>query len=268
MNLSQRFFLEKHSYFASRNKIEQNLKQVFASHDHVNLYYPCGGEAVKTIQVNTLDRTEKTPSWLSGFKRLASELGEHAMASYTPGFLFGMAQRDAESDLLLRMLNRSEPTVLPSPAGFTRQLYYLHDEVEYAFPLRNAREVIAATVELLRIEELHSIVEVRYTPDSAVSMIGPGRVGCGEGGAIWLGIAAPIGEHTDLRIRAVFEEFDRIARPFGGRPHMGKQTAKNESDMAALFGDDWTTFQKLRRTWDCDGKFLPTSNAYLQRVFG
>lgn len=262
------YHLEKRTYFADRREVESDLSALVDQHDHVNLFYPGGGPNVRTIQVNTLDRTAKKPSPFGFIKSLAGEMGDHALSSYAPGLLFGLASKDVHTDPFLRLQNMAGPNVMPAPAAFNRRLYYLHDEVEYAFPFDVAHAAIKTTVDLLREEELHSILEIRFTPDCAQSMIGPGNCASGRGRAIWFGLATAIGEHSRVRILQFFERFDRVMKPFEGRPHLGKQTARTGADMARLFGKDWGEFQLLRGQLDPSGKFLPASNPFLQKLFG
>lgn len=262
------YYLEKRTYFADRWEVESDLESLVDQHDHVNLFYPGGGPSVRTIQVNTLDRTSKRPSPFSLVKRLAGEMGDHALSSYAPATLFGLASKDVHTDPFLRLQNMAGSNVMPAPVAFSRRLYYLHDEVEYAFPFDVAIPAIRTTVNLLQEEELHSILEIRFTPDCAKSMIGPGNCAAGRGRAIWFGLATAIGEHSRSRILQFFEKFDRVMQPFGGRPHLGKQTARTGMELAQLLGKDWTDFQLLRRELDPSGKFLPASNLFLQKIFG
>lgn len=262
------YYLEKRTYFADRREVENDLSALVDQHDHVNLFYPGGGPSVRTIQVNTLDRTSKRPSPFAFVKSLAGEMGDHALSSYAPATLFGLAGKDVHTDPFLRLQNMAGPNVMPAPAAFNRRLYYLHDEVEYAFPFNVAASAIRTTVDLLKEEELHSILEIRFTPDCAKSLIGPGNCASGHGRAIWFGLATAIGEHSRARILQFFEKFDRVMQPFGGRPHLGKQTARTGAEMAQLLGKDWSDFQLLRRELDPSGKFLPVSNPFLQKIFG
>ncbi|HEV7669199.1 MAG TPA: D-arabinono-1,4-lactone oxidase [Thermoanaerobaculia bacterium] len=265
--LDAAFYLKKTSRFVGREEIEGDLEGLIARHDHINVFYPAGVPKLQTVQLNTLDRTEEKPSFGAYFTRLTGELSDHALSSFAPGLAFGIAEGSVESNPLLRQFNAMKPIVLPAPTAFSRRLYYLHDEVEYAFPRTVALPAIQTVLDFLAAEELHSVVELRFTPDCARSMIGPGNAANGHGGAIWFGLATAIGEHSRARILQVFEAFDRIMRPFGGRPHLGKQTAKNGQDMAALFGADWQTFSALRREWDPTNKFLPPDNPFLVKLF-
>jgi FAD/FMN-containing dehydrogenase len=261
------FYLKKTSRFVAREEVEGDLEGLISRHDHINVFYPAGVPSVRTVQLNTLDRTEEKPSFGAYFARLTGELGDHALSSFAPGMLFGVAENTVESNPLLRQFNKMKPIVLPAPTAFSRRLYYLHDEVEYAFPKTVALPALRATLDLLAEQELHSVVELRFTPDCARSMIGPGNAANGHGGAIWFGLATAIGENSRARILQVFEAFDHAMRPFGGRPHLGKQTSKHGPDMEALFGADWRAFSALRREWDPTNKFLPPDNPFLVKLF-
>ena len=261
------YHLARRTVFVERAPLEADLTGLFASNDHVNVFYPVGGTEVRTVQLNTLNRTEEQPSWSASLRHLVGELGDHALVSYAPDMLYDMAVRDPATDRVLKAMNAAGTNVLPAPLGFNRRLYYVHDEVEYAFPADMAQQAIDTTIELLRSEEVHSIVEMRSTPDSAQSMIGPGTAGAGRGGAVWIGIAAAVGDHSRARLLQFFELYDRAVLPLGGRPHLGKQTAMDNADMAATYGDDWTAFQALRREWDPTDTFLPERNTFLRKLF-
>src|SRR5262249_36888038 len=158
----------------------------------------------------TLDRTTDTPGITSSFLRLAHELGDHSLTAFVPGVLANLTQRDANSDLLVKLLNEDPPIVLPGPAAFARRLYYLHDEREYGLPVAEFKTAADATMDLLAQEELQTIMEFRFTPDTSVALMGPGTAGRGKGGTVYVELATPFGQHSELRIAEVFEKLHEL----------------------------------------------------------
>lgn len=268
LQVDRAYHLEKAVRFVPRDEVERDLAILLRENDHLSFYYPGGVPGAKTVRMNTWNRTERRPSPGASFRRLAGELSDHALVSFAPGLLFDIGLRDARSDDLVRYLNRAESVVLPAPAAFARRLFFAHDEIEYGLPVEGCLGAIRAVMDLLAAEELRSIVEVRFTPDRSAAVLGPGTAGRGRGGTAYIELATPLGMYSDARIAQVYEKFDRLLRPFGARPHLGKKTAMTGRDMAAIHGEDWARFQALRREWDPEGKLLPGDNLFLQKIFG
>jgi FAD/FMN-containing dehydrogenase len=262
------YHLAKAVQFVDRRETEERLDELLEQNDHLSFYYPGGVAGARTVRMNTWNRTDRRPSWTASLARLGSEISDHALVSFAPGLLFDIGRRDAHTDDLIRYLNRGKPTVLPAPAAFARRLFFVHDEIEYGFPRAAYPEAIRTVMDLLAAQEVQTIVEVRFTPDRSTALLGPGTAGRGRGGTAYIELATPLGMYSDARIAQVYEHFDRALRPLGARPHLGKKTAMNERDMAAIYGDDWGLFQGLRREWDPTEKFLPADNLFLRKVFG
>jgi hypothetical protein len=100
-------------------------------------------------------------------------------------------------------------------------------------------------------------VEVRFTPDTSRSLIGPGA---GRRSA-YIELATPLSQDHER----VFAKAEDILRLHEGQPHLGKKTNVSAQDMLEIHGDRFVQFQKVRAAQDPDGKFL---NAFTQRVLG
>jgi FAD/FMN-containing dehydrogenase len=262
------YYLRKGVRYLARADAENDLAALLGQHDHLSFYYVGGVRDASTVRLNTWDVTAETPPWTASFSRLAHEIGDHAIAAFVPGVLADLARRDARTDPLVKLLNEDPPVVLPAPDAFARRLFYMHDELEYGLPLSEFRAAAAAVMDLLAREELTTIVEMRFAPDTSVALLGPGTAGRGKGGTAFVELATPFGQHSHLRIAEVYEMVHGVLRALGGRPHLGKKTAVTAAEMAAIYGADWDAFQALRRAWDPEGKLLPRDNLFLAKVFG
>jgi hypothetical protein len=96
--------------------------------------------------------------------------------------LDSVGERDARTDPLIAILNADPPIVLHAPDAFSRKLFYQHDEIEYGVPTAERLACLTAVMELLAAEELRSVIEVRFAPDTTQALLGPGTAGRGKGG--------------------------------------------------------------------------------------
>ena len=268
LQLDPAYNLEKSAVYLPREDAERALGDLLAGNDHLSFYYPGGVRDARTVRKNTWNRTAAPTGFASSAARAAQELGDHAAAAFAPGVLDFVGDHDAGSDPLVAALNAGGTVVLPAPSAFSRQLYYQHDEIEYGVPWDQALASVTAVMTLLADEELRSVVEVRFAPDTTVSMIGPGTAGRGKGGTCFVELATSTGTYSKERIAEVYAKFEDVMRAHGGRPHLGKKTSVGAAGMAAIYGDDWQKFEALRREWDPEGRFLPADNAFLNQVFG
>ncbi len=268
LELDPAYNVEKKVQYVPRAEAERNLDDLLAKNDHVSFYYPGGVRDPKTVRLNTWNRTDETPKWTAPLARLAHEVTDHAAASFAPGFLDEVGERDARTDPLIKTLNRGKPEVLPAPTAFPRRLFYQHDEIEYGIPKAQHKAALDAVMKLLADEEFKSVVEVRFAPDTTEALIGPGTAGRGQGGTCFIELATAKGQYSEARIAEVYAKFDAVLREYGGRPHLGKKTPMTGADMAATHGEDWRKFQELRREWDPTNRFLPERNVFLNKIFG
>jgi FAD/FMN-containing dehydrogenase len=261
------YYLRKGIRYVSRTDAENDLSTLLGQHHHLSFYYPTGDRGIRTVRMNTWDRTPQTSPWTASFAQLGHEIGDHALLSFAPGMLLDLGKRDARTDPLIKHLNEEEPIVLPAPAAFARRLYYLHDELEYGIPIAEFRACAAAVMDLLEREVFQAILEMRFTPDASAALLGPGTAGRDKGGTAFIELATSFGQHSPLRIAAVHQEVHEVLRAFGGRPHLGKKTAIDAACMASIYGADWAAFQELRRAWDPRNKLLPPDNHFLNKIF-
>jgi FAD/FMN-containing dehydrogenase len=268
LQLVPAYDLKKDVVYMPREDAERALDDLLAQNDHLSFYYPGGVREVLTVRKNTWNRTSAPPGFAATPERTAHEELDQAAAAFAPGVLDFVGDHDAHTDLLVAALNAGETEILHAPDAFSRQLFYQHDEIEYGVPRENALASLTAVMQLLADEELRSVVEVRFAPDTTVALMGPGTAGRGKGGTCFVELATSTGTYSKERIAEVYAKFEDVMRAYGGRPHLGKKTSVDAAGMAAIYGKDWALFEALRRAWDPEGRFLPPDNAFLNRVFG
>ena len=292
VKLEPAFNFEKQERFIDRRLLEASMEEFLRVTDpkpdfdypHVSMYYTggFGADRIQSVQLNTWRRTaDIQPPDALRIKR-ERELFDHVGSAFFPQQLFGLAQHEAPSfpdnlggHDILRSLSGRDKQVLQANYAFARKLYFQHDEIEsgIALPLLadgtpscdRFRAAIKRTQELLKEEEIETIIEVRFTPDTSEAMLGPGT----GGATCYIELATSMALYSRDRIVQAFHEFDTMLRQeFQARPHLGKKTSVTAADMATAYGDDWETFNRIRQIIDPGGKFLPAKNELLQRLFG
>ena len=293
VKLEAAFHFEKHERWVDREFLEDNIEKLLQTNQspasdfdypHVSIYYAggFGVNRIQSVQLNTWKVTENTPSDEALRVKRERELLDHFGSAFFPQQLFGLGQHPAPSfpdnvggHSTLRFLNDRKVQTLQANHAFARKLYFQHDEIESGIVLPlladgtpncdRFRAAIQRTQELLEEEEFETIIEVRFTPDASEGMLGPGT----GGPTCYIELAPSMALYSRERIVQVFHLFDEMLREeFQARPHLGKKTSVEAADMADLYGEDWDTFNRVRRAIDPGGKFLPAKNELLQRLFG
>jgi hypothetical protein len=287
------FNFEKHERWIGREFLEGNIENFLRTNQaadsdfdypHVSMYYAggYGVDRIQSVQLNSWKPTVNTPPADALRIKRERELLDHVGSAFFPQQLFGLGQHEAPSfpngddgHPILRSLNDRKEQTLQANHAFARKLYFQHDEIESGIVLPlladgtpdcdRFRTAIRRTQELLEEEEIETIIEVRFTPDASEGMLGPGT----GGPTCYIELAPSMALYSRERIVQVFHLFDEMLREeFQARPHLGKKTSVDAADMANLYGEDWATFNRVRRTIDPGGKFLPARNELLQRLFG
>jgi FAD/FMN-containing dehydrogenase len=256
LQLVDSFRLEKRTQMVDRYESEDGIDRSLADNEHVSFYYIGGSKECEAIRMHRWNRTqaELTPDW----EHLAAhaELSDFAISAYASRFARELADVD-ENAPVSDLLAPDHLLVAPCSRGFGRRLFYRHDEIEFGVPFERYRECLGKIVALLEGEEFFSIIEVRFTPDQSLALLGPG---VGRRTA-YIELATPLSQDHE-RIYALAED---ILRDHGGQPHLGKKTNITARDMLEIYGDRFARFQAIRAAQDPDGKFL---NPFCERVFG
>lgn len=253
-----------------REWAEENIEALLAENTHLSFYY-FGGFArrkaqeglrgLARVRMNKWNRTVDPPTRWPRTHRVMSELGDILFS----GFLFDIAR-------LLHILNpfarvgfflygltvNVRELVYPSHEGFSRILYFRHDEIEYGIPFETYRECLKEVRTLLLQRRYPTIIEVRFTPERSQALLGPGT----GRRTVYLELAPTMSRPTD----PIFAEFERIVLKYGGRAHLGKKTYIGREELARMYPPELLErFNDARLSQDPHGKFL---NTFTDRLFG
>lgn len=254
LSLVPAYHLAKTTEMVDRAQAEADIESLLSANDHVSFYYIAGGERCESIRIHRWNRTNAplTPDWQKLKTRV--ELKDFALSAWLPGVARALVALDEDAPLS-DALAPDDTLVMPSKAGFGRKLFYRHDEIELGVPFDNYRACLAEVMDLLAAERFFSVVEVRFTPDTARSWIGPGA----GRRTVWIELATPLDQDRD----AVYARVEQVMRRHGGRPHLGKKTNMNANDLLELHGDRFVRFDAVRRAQDPQGRFL---NPFTRRL--
>jgi FAD/FMN-containing dehydrogenase len=253
------FNLAKSVEVRPRAWVRDNIDRLVADNDHLSFYY-IGGVDVRNVRMNLWNRSSLPIDRGLGCKKVWYELLDMAVSGYLLGIsrALSLARPFAALGLLFfKLTMHGRRTVYPSPSGFSRTLYYHHDEIEYGVAYERHRECLDEVLELMQRRRFVAIVEVRFTPAASQALVGPGagRRTC------FIEVAPSL----SLDSRAFYSELEDIFARYDGRPHLGKQTAATREIMQERFGARWTRFRAVQVRQDPEGKFV---NAFAQPIFG
>lgn len=252
------FNLEKSLQIVPRRWVRAHIDQILADNHHVSFYY-AGGVDVHNVRMNLWNRTDKTPDRALVLKKMSYELLDMLVSGYLLGLskLLDMADSFATLGLLFfKATMDGRITVYPAAPGFSRKLYYHHDEIEYGVPYEVHQECLDEVLALLRRKRFLTIVEVRFTPDTSSALLGPGvgRRTC------FIELAPSL----SLDSSEIFAEVEAIFARYGGQPHLGKKTSVTGAAMAEMYRARWEKFCEVRRQQDPGGKFLNDFSSLFQ----
>lgn len=250
------FHLEKTTTMVDRAETEASIEALLAQNQHLSLYYVGGGEVSETVRLHRWNHTTAplTEDWQRHKRR--AELSDFAISAFLPGAAELLVRLD-EDAALSNALAPDHALVMPSSEGFGRKLFYRHDEIEYGVPFARWLDALGEVMDLLRARDFFSIVEIRFTPDQSVALLGPG---VGRRTA-YIELATPLSQDTG----PIYAEVEAIFDRYGGQPHLGKKTSFTAEKMAATYGERFARHQAVRRAQDPRGKFL---NDMTRRIFG
>lgn len=242
--------LAKSLRMVDRHWVRDNIDAIIADNDHVSFYYIAGVDA-DSVRMNLWNRTEQPPGRALGAKKMIHELIDMAVSGYLLGLsrLLDLASPFAAlGALFFKLTMDGRITVFPAAMGFARKLYYHHDELEYGVPYERHRECLDEVLALLRRRRFVTVVEVRFTPDTASGLIGPGA----GGRTCYIELAPSL----SLDGTEIFAEVETIFARYGARPHLGKKTGATSATMAETHQARWARFCAARRQQDPADKFL------------
>lgn len=263
------FNLEKTSWLMQRSWVDRHLADILREHEHVS-FYELGGINAEHVRMNVWKPTGRAPSALLRMRRITSEVLDILVS----GFLLELAstwasKRKLVSDVALfafKLLMDGKHSVHPAPLGFTRMLYFQHDELEYGVPYENYHRCIDELRQLLVDEKFVSLIEVRFTPPNrSPALLGPGA---GDRQICFIELA-PTLSYGRRRLDDVFTKATKIFQRYGGRAHLGKQMPEVDVDrMKKMHGQRFVQFQRARDRQDPLRLERRFTNEFTQNVLG
>jgi len=254
------FNLRQASWVETRGWARRELDRLLDANDHVSFYvYPF----TQLLHVHLWNRTEAPRSPFATFRESLNE-AKAALGAALIGdgaAHLGMLATKAEGGMRTQSATN---LVFHSYDSFTRTLYHLHQELEFAVPAEDVWEAVDECVAIYeRLYPDHDLpfllIEVRFTPQGHErSLLGPGT---GRRTA-WLCLCLNQSGEVDT----YFDAIERWMRTTDARPHLGKWWESGEpGELARLHGERFAAFQRVRAGADPQGTF---SNAFTDRVLG
>ncbi len=254
------FNLVKSTRLMPRAEAEAQIDELLKQHDHLSFYY-LGGLPFETVRANVWDRTDRPPGRFRQVKKIFWELVDMLASGYLLGIFRLFAPFVFTHDFGFTACNISlgqSAEVYPSADGFSRKLYFRHDELEYGIPFERYQRCLEEVLEHLKKRSFVTIVEIRFTPDTSQGLLGPGagRRTC------YIELAPSLSLDTD----PVFREVEKILLAHAGQVHLGKKTWIDAARLRRMYASD-NRFDRVvatRHELDPDNKFL---NEFTEKLF-
>jgi hypothetical protein len=253
-----RFNIEQKVEAAKLAEVERNLDRLIEANNHFSLYlFPFSDDC----QINTWNRTNKRQSLLGPLRELLSNAVDALLAGWF-GDLVAYSGRLPTISPYIHRFRKGTRLVLESAEGFNRNLYHVHQELEFTVPYEQtfpaARRFLQLYEEMYAEGLPYTILELRFTPAGHhCTLLGAGQVER----STWINLVT-----NDLpSFERYFEAAEPIIKEIGGRPHLGKYCyGWTRADFQALYPQCFATFKQLMAEHDPEGKFI---NPFTQRLF-
>ena len=263
------FNLAKANRVVPRVWAEENIDKLLEENTHLSFYY-FGGMArrgsqqrdagLSRVQLHKWNRTIDLPSTCLRTRKVFAELLDFVFG----GYLIEVARKLHISNRFARLglgfysfFTNTRELVHPSAQGFSRTIYFRHDEIEYGVPFERYKDCLKEVRALLNREKYPSLIEVRFTPDHSQAILGPGA---GRRTA-YIELAPSTSRKTD----PIFQKFEQIVLKYGGQPHLGKKLYLDRQQMVTIYGQErMDRFEAARKAQDPNGKFL---NEFTAKLF-
>jgi 2,4-dienoyl-CoA reductase-like NADH-dependent reductase (Old Yellow Enzyme family)/FAD/FMN-containing dehydrogenase len=254
------FHIRQQTKRMNRKQAKAETDRLLAEHDHASFYvFPFA----KHVQFHTWDHTQAEKSFFNRLREYIN-ISWAALAAAWIGDLLALTRLLPKlSDVVVRT-QRNSNLVMQSHLGFNRTIYHMHQELEFAV---SADRVWEVTDHLLRVyEDMYrqrrmpfTIIELRFTPEQALSTIGPGA---GNRRHVFVNLVC--------NQSGAYAEYYRAAedymREIDARPHLGKWCETwGHRELARVHGEAFDRFRALRHRHDPEGRF---KNVFTDRVFG
>lgn len=299
------FNLQKETWIAHRDWVEQNLDSLLEQNDHVSLYR-LGGAEVEYLHVNVWNRTDKPVTRYLAVRKLRAEVLDLLSAGVLPDIVRLLKALDRK--LFGRLRPRAGQRRPPEPLtnlGFALLVLFMGVMSDSRLAHYSARGRCSRWFKLAMLLTWNKPVvhpsstgfgrklfyrhdEIEYgvpyeshrrcMEDVLDALSDEGFVTLLEirfTPALSRALLGPgVGRRTCFielapnASRDVSGAFARVEQLFlrhGGQVHLGKWTAVNARVMALMYPGRFTRFLRVRERQDGEGKFM---NAFTRRVFG
>jgi L-gulono-1,4-lactone dehydrogenase len=253
-----RFHVEQKVTLSNLAYVESNLDRLLLENDHFSIYaFPYTDKC----QINTWLHTEAAESPYGEMRELVSISLDALLSTWIGNFLAYSGLLKGLSDKV-HSIKKGSDLVLESSQAFTRTIYPLHQELEFAVPYEQTFTVLRAFLSLYeRLAPLglpYGVIEVRFTPAGYNgSWIGAGR----ERMSAWIDVIY----YDSHGVDAYYDLVEALMMALGGRPHLGKWNKRiNSRYLAYVHGPHFEKFRQVVTEHDPQRKFV---NDYTRRLF-
>lgn len=254
LSISEAFRLHDHTSLVSFDDMLQNLDHYIQHTDHFKIWwFPHVSKAV----LYRYDRTQQP----ANDSRLRQWLMDEVLSVLVYRFLVFIGNifrslRPFFNKLLVLSFEKPLDRIEKSYKVFNVPAPPIHRETEWAFDLKDAREVLAAYKKMIDESEhkINFIQEIRFVKGDEFAL-SPAY----QRDSVWVGCYL-IGDKGWHQLLA---DFEKLARSFNGRPHWGKEFTIDKKYLAAQY-PLINSFNELRKDFDPTGKF---ENKMISQLF-
>lgn len=251
--------LLKRVEIVKKQEAEEHIEEIINKNDHASFYY-LGGVHSQRCRLNVWNETKRWRSSFGHARKMFLEFIDMSFSGYILGLARAVHELDAVAEAGFRLMHSSmhnHALVQSATVGFSRKLFYHHDEIEYGVPFECYRECLAEVQQMLLDKKFFCIIELRFSPNRSAGLLTPGagRRTC------YIELAPSLSSDPS----EVFAAAEKIFWKYDGHVHLGKWTQVTGADLQRMYGERYARFERVRTAQDPHGKFL---NEFTGRLFG
>ncbi len=254
LQITEAYRLHDKTYIEDFDSVIHRIDELIAQNDHFKLWWM---PPAREVVVYTYKRTQepRNDSRLRQFMndRVLSVLGYRTMVKI--GNLKN-SWRPAINQFLTNQLKKPIDRIEKSFKVFNVPEPPVHRETEWAFDVKDAKELLRGYKELLGNNKytFNFIQEIRFTKGDDFWLSE-----CHGRDSIWIGVY----NHEDHQWNDLHAYFEAFAVKWNGRPHWGKEFLVRKDYLQTSY-PKYNDFIRLRKAMDPDGKF---SNPLMEAIF-